>query len=150
MGKHLSSINTTENNMSKLLSYIVLAACVLFIGTANAATSFTFAPATNGTYVCPSYCMGFTTSDPAHTVDFVTIGNGPMVLVGGVWTSTYTLTLGIDGVTYRGTSMGSGQSFSAPGLMASVTWTSSRTCTHSGRGQTCTTRHYGNTGSVAL
>lgn len=136
----------TKGNKMKIISYILLAC----IGTANAATSFTFAPAPNATYVCPSYCMGFITSDPAHTVDFVTIGNGPMVLVGGVWTSTYTLTLGIDGVTYRGASLGSGQSFSAPGLMASVTWTSSRTCTHSGRGQTCTTRYYGNTGSVAL
>lgn len=128
----------------------LLALTLLASGYANAATSFTFAPAPNATYVCSPSCMGFTTSDPAHTVDFVTIGNGPMVLVGSVWTSTYTLTLGIDGVTYRGTSMGSGQSFTAPGLMASVTWATSRTCTHSGRGQTCTTRYYANTGSVAL
>lgn len=134
----------------KILSYIAIVLALLLAGYANAATSFTFSPATDGTYVCPSYCLGFTTSDPAHSIEYINVQAGPLVLIGGVYTNTYALTLGIDGSVYHATSYGSGQAFSAPGLMASVNWATSRTCTGSGKGQHCTNRYHANTGSLAL
>lgn len=125
----------------KIISLVLAALCV---GYANAATSFSFAANTDGTYTCSTYCIGFETSDPAHTVDYVNVqlsSNSPVA---------YKITLSVDGVSYQGISSGSGASFTAPGLLANVVWSTTRTCTHSGRGQSCYTRYHAVSGSLAL
>ncbi len=103
------------------------------------AADFTFSPAIDGSYVCPSYCMGFVTSDPAHTVDYINITSGTL--------GTNTFTVSVDGVVYQ--KQNAVSPFSVNGATFGINFTTTRTCTHSGRGQTCYTRYHANTGSVS-
>lgn len=119
----------------KMLTYLALA---LLSVAAQAATSFSFYPDPNGGYYCTNWCTGFATSD-AHTVDYVMVK-----VVSPYLPVIYQVTLSIDGVAYQGNSSGSGATFQAGTLLASVNWATVRTCTGSGRYQHCV-NHYNTT-----
>ena len=115
---------------------MMIALALSIAGIANAA-DFTYAPATDGTFFCVNYCVGYETSDPAHTVDFINI-----------WTAGGQLVMTVDGKTYRG-ALANGRQVVATAtdgtyILATVNWTSRTTCVRSGRGQRCTTYNYAN------
>lgn len=126
----------------------------LFIGLilalpALAAGSFSFSPATDGTYRCINYCTGYVT-DSVDTVEFTNL------TIVSTTSRDLKLTIQIDGVYYTGVlPLGDGSQpvmVSALGggyAMVTVAYTSKTTCTHSGRGQHCTTWRYVNSGTVA-
>src|SRR5882757_9243001 len=111
--------------MKKYLSSLaLLVACATVAGVARADTSFTFAAATDGSYGCSTYCVGFTT-DTADTVDYVNVQYYSSSL-------GWRVTLSVNGVVYQGYSAGSGQQFTAlsdagGNALASVDWTSHST-----------------------
>lgn len=131
----------------KTLTALTLLAAAFFCGYANAATTFTFA-ASDG-YTCPSYCLGFATSDPAHTVGYVNVQLNSVYAP-----SQYKITMSVDGVTYQGITYDPSTMFTltagSTSIAASVVFTTTRTCTHSGRGQTCTWRFHATSGAVGL
>lgn len=76
----------------------LLALTLLVSGAANA---WDFNQNTDGTWVCPSYCTGYHTTDPAHTVNLVNVNNGTVQYVNGVWQQSHTFTVNVDGVNYQ-------------------------------------------------
>ena len=117
---------------------ISIALLALLSGVAQADT---FSPATDGSYHCISYCSGYVT-DSANTVEYVNL------------TNLQKLTISIDGKAYSGTNI-PGQSvtlLASDGTYAlvSVQYWTKRTCTHSGRGQHCTTWTFVTSGTFAI
>lgn len=80
--------------MTRFVLGLIVALCMA--GTASATTDFTFAAATDGTYSCGTCCVGFTSSDPSHTVDYA---DATVADLHGLMR----LTLRVDGKYYRGT-----------------------------------------------
>jgi hypothetical protein len=80
-------------------------ALTLFSGTALAGTTFNFSPAKDGSYYCPTYCMGFVTDNPKYTVPWVNIYQG--------WPL-----FSVNGVTYRSTKIGDGTFVNTDGTCA--------------------------------
>jgi hypothetical protein len=89
MGKSLVH-STTENNMSKLITFLLLAVMAFATGYASAATTVNFGAASS----CPTYCTGFTTDNPAYTLNWL---NATYAL-----TSPQHTLLAVNGVTYSG------------------------------------------------
>ena len=130
----------------KIGFWIIIAALVGFAGYALAGTSFNFAAAADGTYLCPSYCQGFVTDDPAHTVGYVNIQLGTPYAP-----QYYNVTMSVDGATYKGTTYDPAQPFVMNGpaqITVALQYQYTRTCTHSGRGQTCVSRYRTYAGNV--
>jgi hypothetical protein len=136
-----------------------IAAALVMVGglatAAQASTDFTFGAAADGSYSCITYCTGFATTDPAHTVG----------AAGVTWNgATYRLMVQVDGVSYVGAVTAQQQVvqlteqdivngiavYGPSTLLASAQWTTKRTCTHSGRGQHCTTWYFPYSGTVSL
>ena len=123
----------------------VIALLALVTGVAQAA-GFTYSPATDGSYKCANYCTGYTTSDPAHSVDYVNIA------------AAGTITVSVDGAYYRATYNIGDLAYpvlltnSATGGYVTMTfqYTTKHTCVRSGRGQHCTTFLYAYQGTVTL
>ena len=138
---------------------LVLAWLLFVVTRASAATDIGFSPATDGTYRCITYCTGFTTDDPAHSVQYVNLqyAGAP----------GFTVTVQVDGKTYQGTTPllppvgvalinrefdSATQSFTSDNsyVITTLSYTLKRTCTRSGRGQHCTSWYFVTGGSVTL
>jgi hypothetical protein len=111
---------------------------LLLAGVAQA-SDFTFTQNTDGTWTCPSYCVGYTTSDLSRSIDYVNVLSGTA--------GTYSFTISLDGTAYH--ALNATSPFTVSGVTFSVNFTTTRTCTHSGRGQTCVTRYHATDGSVS-
>jgi hypothetical protein len=116
----------------------ILALSLLLSGAVQA-SDFTFTQNTDGTWTCPSYCTGYTTSDPSHSIDYVNVLSGTA--------GTYSFTISLDGTAYH--ALNATSPFTVSGVTFAVNFTTTRTCTHSGRGQTCVTRYHAVDGSVS-
>jgi hypothetical protein len=132
--------------MFKKIEMIAMAGLAL-AGTANAGTDFNFSAATDGSYRCTNYCVGFTTDDGVDTVSYVDLS-----LVSTSSTSLKVTSI-INGDTYVGVAPGSGQQFMAADAsgtyaLLSVTWMTKMVRIGSGRGQHTTTYRYTNGGAV--
>lgn len=127
---------------------------LLALSSVSQAGTFTYSPATDGSYRCITYCTGFVTSDPAHTVQYVNL----QLYSAGL----YRITMSVDSVTYSGIYADPTQQnqlveqsivngvvvHGSRTILASANYTTKRTCTGSGRGQHCTTWYFANSGSV--
>lgn len=133
----------------KMLRGLILASMLAVAGLADAATSFSFFPATDGTYRCLNSCVGFATNS-ADTVEYVTVQPGGNATVG-----YNRVSISIDDVYYVGYVNSPGQQFTAINAqggyaLVTVNWSGVRVCTHSGRGQTCHTPTNANSGTVSI
>jgi len=119
----------------------------LGFGVAQASTDFTFAPAADGSYTCYTYCVGFDSSDPNHTVEAASaFGGRYMVEVDGVTYTSYT-----NGGVFNEVDLVNGIAVTGPRtLIATIQYTTKRTCVRSGRVPHCTTYQYAYAGSVSL
>ena len=118
-------------------------------GAAGAATTVNFAAATDGTYVCYTYCMGFTTDDPSYAVDYVNIQFYSPSASGNL----YRVVVSLNGLVYSAIGNPASIALTAADgavLVAVIQYNQRTTCTNSGRGQHCTTRYYPTGGSLLL
>lgn len=75
---------------------------LLFPVLASASESFTFNPATDGSYTCSQACTGYVTGT-AHTVDSIYVNYfNSQVWDGTKWLSNYKFIITVDGVIYTG------------------------------------------------
>lgn len=84
----------------KIWTYLLIVAALLLAAHAHASTAFSFWANTDGTWQCPSYCIGFSTDDPAHSIGSIDVSPGAVVLVGGVWVQSYNYNIFVDGVSH--------------------------------------------------
>ena len=126
---------------------MTLTALLAVGGAAQAGTNLTFNAATDGTFLCTSYCVGYVTGDSAHTVDSVFLQKRSG--------SYYVFDVSVDGKIFTG----AGWSVIPSVLMASdgsyiVAATSSYNqqykCTHSGRVAVCVTNYRVYTGTISI
>lgn len=133
------------------MKMIALILGLILTGPALAGSSFNFSPATDGTYKCGNYCVGYAT-DSADTVGFANL------TIVSTTSRDLKLTIQIDGDYYSGVlPLGDG---SVPFVVSkvdggyalvTVAYTSKTTCVHSGRlAGRCTTWRYVNSGTVQL
>jgi hypothetical protein len=125
---------------------------------ALAGTVFNFSPATDGTYLCNNYCVGYVTDDPAHAFTYANVTNA------SPYCCSYKVTVTVDGQSYAGTSTGSGATFTAQGfdiingvgyfngkmITATVNWVTTTRAVNNGRAHYTIWHRYVNTGSVEL
>lgn len=124
----------------KIIATLLVAALAFAAGYANAATTFDFT-AVSGGYV---------TNDPSHTVEAVNIANYDLY-------GNKTVTISVDMVWYKvspgvadlgAPNLATATDGSGRTITVSVLYTTTRTCTHSGRAQHCTTYYAADSGTV--
>jgi hypothetical protein len=124
---------------------MIAAVMVAFAGMAMASDDFTFDAVTVGTTTT------WETSNPAHTVDYVSLSSAAYwgISVDGVF---YRLPSGLpNGSLQQLTELDVVNGFAQWGtrtILASLQYTTTRTCNHSGRGQSCTTHYHPYAGEV--
>jgi hypothetical protein len=137
----------------KMFKGILVTAMLAASSLANAGTAFNFSPATDGSYMCGNYCVGYVTDEVGgvDSVDFTGLS------IVSPFSRDLKLTIQINGVYYVGIlPSGDGSvpfvvsNVSGPYALVTVNYTSRTTCTHSGRGQHCTTWRSVSSGSVNL
>ena len=120
------------------------------VASAQSTASFT----RDQTQPCYNYCTAYSTDDPALNVSFANL-----TLAGSGAPTPYKLTLGVNGVSYSGTTTAdvweaAGTNVTADdgsqAWVSNLAWQSRTTCTHSGRGQHCTTWRYVDSGAIAM
>src|SRR3954463_6212629 len=131
---------------------LLLALTLLTAGLASAQTTASFTR--DQTQSCSNYCTAYSTDNPALTVTFANL-----TVASSGDPTPYKLTLGISGVSYsgtatadvwytRGTNLTAGDGSET--WVSNLAWTSRTTCTHSGRGQHCTTWRYVDSGTITM
>jgi hypothetical protein len=137
----------------KKIIFGLLLSVLGFVGVAQAQVAapvtFNFAPATNGSYVCYSYCNGYVTDNPSYTVDSVN------VVVNSIYAgpTAYKVVTSINSDYYVGYTSASGVAFTAQdsaGVTVNITvaWSTRTACVRSGRGQHCTQYRTATVGTV--
>lgn len=139
--------------MKKILMFLAL---VGLIGAASASTDFTYSAATDGSYLCGTYCSGFVSSDAAHTVEYANVTY--------YYGATFRVAVSVDGQSYQGYTTSPGTLsqltelnivngiavYGTRTILASEQYTTRTTCVRQGRGQHCRTTFYTFAGSVSL
>lgn len=116
-------------------------------GAAQAGTDLTFAAATDGTFVCKTYCVGYVTDNPAHTVDSVYLQKRSG--------SYYVFNVSVDGKIYTGSGWSVIPSVLTASdgsyiLAATNSYNQQYQCAHSGRVTVCVTNYQVYTGTVSI
>ena len=126
---------------------MTLAALLAVGGTAQAGTNLTYNAATDGTFVCKGYCVGYVVDNAAHTVDSVFLQRRSG--------SYYVFNVSVDGKIFTG----AGWSVIPSVLMASdgsyiiaatTSYNQQYVCAHSGRVAVCVTNYQVYTGTISI
>ena len=134
----------------------IIALALAFAGmTANA---FDFSLDTSGS--CGTYCSGYVTDDPAYTVDYVNdqYSGSPnrfreTISINGKVYSGYATGPDGGGVLFNSTFDSVTQTFTSDGTyvtLSNLSYAYRHTCTHSGRGQHCTSWYWITGGTVTV
>jgi len=129
-----------------------LALALLTAGVAHAQITASFTR--DQTQPCYNYCTAYSTDDPALSITYASL-----TVASSAAPTTYKLTLTANGVSYSGTATADvwyadGTNLTAgdgsEAWVSNLAWTSKTTCTHSGRGQHCSTWRYVDSGTITL